>query len=100
MTAARAVTHLDLSDDETAALLRELDHLIDDARFPLSLRIQTLKAIREAQARANSRVLTAPEALRAAACWQKATVVALCSEQEPSASRPPERDGVLSKSTQ
>ena len=38
--------HLDLSDDETAALLRELDHIIDGDRFPLSPRILTLKAIR------------------------------------------------------
>ena len=27
---------LGLSDDETAALLRELDHIIDGDRFPLS----------------------------------------------------------------
>jgi hypothetical protein len=38
--------HLDLSDDETAALLRELDNIIDNGRFPLSPRILTLKAIR------------------------------------------------------
>jgi hypothetical protein len=37
---------LDLSDDETAALLRELDHMIDGDRFPLSPRILTLKPIR------------------------------------------------------
>jgi hypothetical protein len=37
---------LDLSDEETAALLRELDHMIDGDRFPLSPRILTLKPIR------------------------------------------------------
>lgn len=36
----------DLSDEETAALLRELDHIIESDRFPLSPRMQTLKAIR------------------------------------------------------
>jgi hypothetical protein len=38
--------HLDLTDDETAALLRELDGLIDSDRYFLSPRIKTLKAIR------------------------------------------------------
>ena len=38
---------VDLSDDETAALLRELDHIIDSDRFPLSPRIRTLSAIRD-----------------------------------------------------
>src|SRR5215471_14555121 len=38
--------HLDLSDDETAALLRELDNIIEGDRYPLSPRILTLKAIR------------------------------------------------------
>jgi len=38
---------LDLSDDETAALLRELDHIIDGDRFPLSPRIRILSAIRD-----------------------------------------------------
>jgi hypothetical protein len=37
---------LDLSDNETAALLRELDHIIEGDRYPLSARIMTLKAIR------------------------------------------------------
>jgi hypothetical protein len=37
--------NLDLSDDEAAALLRELDAIIDNDRYPLSPRIQTLKAI-------------------------------------------------------
>ena len=37
--------HLDLTDEEAAALLRELDHIIDSDRYP-SPRIVTLKAIR------------------------------------------------------
>jgi hypothetical protein len=36
---------LDLSDEETAALERLLRTTIDDDRYPLSPRIQTLKAI-------------------------------------------------------
>jgi hypothetical protein len=38
--------HLDLTDEETAALLRELDALIDSDRYFLSPRIKTLRAIR------------------------------------------------------
>jgi hypothetical protein len=38
--------HLDLTDEETAALLRELDGLIDGDRYFLSSRIKTLRAIR------------------------------------------------------
>jgi hypothetical protein len=38
--------HIDLSDEQTAALLTELDRIIDRDRYPLSPRIQTLKAIR------------------------------------------------------
>jgi hypothetical protein len=38
--------HLDLTDEETAALLRELDGLIDGERYFLSPRIKTLRAIR------------------------------------------------------
>jgi hypothetical protein len=36
---------LDLSDEETAALTRLLTNTIDADRYPLSPRIQTLKAI-------------------------------------------------------
>ena len=35
---------LELSDDEKAALLRELDGIIEDDRYPLSPRIQMLRA--------------------------------------------------------
>jgi hypothetical protein len=38
--------HLDLSDEADAALLRELDRIIDNDRFSLSPHIMTLKAIR------------------------------------------------------
>jgi hypothetical protein len=38
--------NLDLTDEETAALLRELDVLIDGDRYFLSPRIKTLRAIR------------------------------------------------------
>ena len=37
---------IDLSNDETAALLRELDSIIDYNRYPFSPRIRTLKEIR------------------------------------------------------
>jgi hypothetical protein len=38
--------NLDLTDVEVEALLHELDHIIDGARFPPSPHILTLKAIR------------------------------------------------------
>ena len=38
--------NLDLTDEEAAALLRELDGLIDGDRYFLSPRIKTLRAIR------------------------------------------------------
>jgi hypothetical protein len=38
--------HLDLSDEQTAALLGTLDRMIDSDRYPLSPRIRTLKEIR------------------------------------------------------
>jgi hypothetical protein len=37
----------DLTDEETAALLRELDCIIDADRYPFSSRIRTLMAIRD-----------------------------------------------------
>jgi hypothetical protein len=40
------VMNLDLTDKQTAALLRELDGIIDGDRYFLSERIKTLKAIR------------------------------------------------------
>jgi hypothetical protein len=50
--------NLDLTDDEAAALLRELDARIDGDRYFLE-RIKTLKA-RQAPARAGSRALAPP----------------------------------------
>jgi hypothetical protein len=38
---------LDLTDEETAALLGELDGVIDNDRYPFSPRIRTLTAIRD-----------------------------------------------------
>jgi hypothetical protein len=38
--------NIDLTDEETAALLRELDGIIANNRYFLSPRVQTLKAIR------------------------------------------------------
>jgi hypothetical protein len=36
----------DLTDEETAALVAELDHIIDDDRYPFPSRIRTLREIR------------------------------------------------------
>jgi hypothetical protein len=38
--------NLNLTDEETAALLRELDRIVDGDRFPLSPRIRSLTTIR------------------------------------------------------
>jgi hypothetical protein len=38
--------NVELTDEETEALLRELDNLIDSDRYQFSARIRTLKAIR------------------------------------------------------
>ena len=38
---------LDLTAEETAALLRELEDIIDGDRYPFSPRIRTLTAIRD-----------------------------------------------------
>jgi hypothetical protein len=37
---------LDLTDEEAAALLRELNNIIENDRYPLSPRIRTLRGIR------------------------------------------------------
>jgi hypothetical protein len=42
----RRVMNLDITDEETAALLQELDGLIDGDRYFMSQRIKTLNAIR------------------------------------------------------
>jgi hypothetical protein len=38
--------NLELTEEEAVTLLRGLDRLIDDDRFPISPRVRTLKAIR------------------------------------------------------
>jgi hypothetical protein len=37
--------HLDLSDEETAALTQELHEIVENDRYPFSHRIRTLRAI-------------------------------------------------------
>jgi hypothetical protein len=37
---------LDLTDEEEAALLKELNQIIENDRYPLSRRVRTLRAIR------------------------------------------------------
>jgi hypothetical protein len=37
--------HLDLSDEETAALIRELHDIVENDRYPFSPRICTLRGI-------------------------------------------------------
>jgi hypothetical protein len=37
---------LDLTDEQIATLLGELDHIIENDRYPLSSRVRTLKEIR------------------------------------------------------
>lgn len=37
--------HLELSDEQTAALTQELQRIVESDRYPLSPRIQTLRAI-------------------------------------------------------
>jgi len=39
------MAHLELSDEEEAALIKELHDIIERDRYPLSPRIQTLRAI-------------------------------------------------------
>jgi len=38
--------HLDLTDEEAAALLKELNQIIKNDRYPLSQRIRVLRSIR------------------------------------------------------
>jgi len=38
--------HLDLTDEETAALTKELHEIVEKDRYPFSPRIRTLRAIR------------------------------------------------------
>jgi hypothetical protein len=61
---------LDLTDEQTAALLKELDSLIAADRFPFSPRIQMLKAIRtKLRPEPGARAVARAEAVRAAASY-------------------------------
>ena len=42
---SEAMQHLDLTDDEAAALTQELHDIVENDRYPFSPRIQTLRAI-------------------------------------------------------
>jgi hypothetical protein len=65
--------HLDLTDEETAALTQELHDIVESNRYPFSPRIHTLNAIlAEAQAGASPRPLAAAEGLCAAASEEAA----------------------------
>jgi hypothetical protein len=44
-TTSRAMPHLDPSDDEAAALIKELHRTIHNDRCPFSPRVRTLRAI-------------------------------------------------------
>jgi hypothetical protein len=37
----------DLTDEQTAALIAELDHITENDRYPFSPRIRTLRGIRD-----------------------------------------------------
>jgi hypothetical protein len=66
---------VDLSDEETTALLGELDRIIEGDRYPFSPRIRTLTAIRDKlRPAAGARAATAAEAICPAACEATAPV--------------------------
>ena len=69
--------NLDLTDEEAAALLCELDHIIDSDRYFLSPRIQTLGNPEQDAPGARARPATAVEALRAAARQRETAAVRL-----------------------
>ena len=70
--------NLDLADEETAALLRELDSIIDGDRYFLSPRIKTPKGDpRQAEAGAGSPAFATPaESIRATASDRAAETTA------------------------
>jgi len=51
--------HLELSDEEEAALIKELDNIVERDRYPLSPRVQTLRAILRKGAAVGARELLA-----------------------------------------
>jgi hypothetical protein len=65
--------HLDLTDEETAALIRELYDIIESDRYPFSPRIRTLREILnklEAAAPLPPPKVYAPPRAKAARKWQ------------------------------
>jgi hypothetical protein len=77
--------HLDLSDEEAAALTQELHEIVENDRYPFSLRIRTLRGIL-----AKLRSEPAPRALAAAegVCaareqWKRRAPLPLLSAQRP-----------------
>ena len=59
--------HLDLTDDEAAALIKELHAIVGSRRYPLSPRIQTLRAIlNKLRPEPVRKAVAAAEGLRAA----------------------------------
>jgi hypothetical protein len=56
--------HLELSEEETTALIRELHDIVESDRYPLSPRIRTLQAILDKlESRRQRAGFTADEAL-------------------------------------
>jgi hypothetical protein len=48
--------HLDLTDDEAAALTQELHDIVENDRYPFSPRVRTLRAIPPPSSRRRSRL--------------------------------------------
>ena len=65
---------IDLSDDETTALLRELDRIVESDRYPFSPRIRTLPAIRAKLSPEPAREPATPAQARRAATLQQPPV--------------------------
>jgi hypothetical protein len=62
--------HLDLSDDEAAALAQELHEVVDNDRYPFSPRIRTLRAIlAKLRPGAGARALAAVETEHGSPSW-------------------------------
>ena len=71
---------LQLTDEETAALSREVDRIIADDRYPLSPRITTLKAIlSKLRPEPIREPLPQPKHLRAAALYPRTATAAVSS---------------------
>jgi hypothetical protein len=78
--------HLELSDEETAALIRELHDIVESDRFPLSPRIRTLQGILDKLEPPPAREPpAADEALRTAAIHPRAATARVKSSPGPRA---------------